>query len=94
MIKILNKGWYVAKLTLFYKRALSNGDFYKQTGSITMGQDYAFYMPYDAQLSSTIVVAHAIAGVRIMSVKVESNPACFHVWGTTLFPVWSKMPCW
>lgn len=90
----MNKGWYIAKLTLFYKRSLSNGEIYRQTGSIAIGQDYAFYLPYDVDLSSTVFVAHAIAGIRIFSERIETKNDCFHVWGTTLIPYWSRMPCW
>ncbi|CAF0767301.1 unnamed protein product [Brachionus calyciflorus] len=95
IVKIKNKGFYVAKLSLFYRRVQkSYGQVYKQTGSITIGQDYAFYMPYDTDLTSTLLVVHAVAGKRVMTVKIDNSLTCFHTWGTTLFPAWSPMPCW
>ena len=90
-----NKGFYVAKLSLFYKRhPRSFTQVYQQSGSIPIGQDFMFFMPFDTDLESAYLVAHAIAGVRIMAAQIETTPICYHVWGTTLFPAWSQMPCW
>jgi hypothetical protein len=97
VIKIYNKGWYTADLKLYYevqegieKRRIV------QTGHILGGQNYAFYVPYtvnyDGAYGVTLVV-HAIAGKQVMSQRVKTSPQCYHVWGTTLIPYWSSMPC-
>ena len=94
MIKILNKGWFVAKMTLIYRREFSNGEITKLGDSIAIGKDYTFKMPYDTDLSSTFFVVHAVGGVRVFNLKIEKKQDCFHVWGTTLIPQYSRMPCW
>ena len=94
VIKIRNKGWYVARLNLYYRRYSLPNQIIEQTGQILLGQDYAFYMPYDVDLSSTVLMAYAVGGVNIMHVNIITSPQCFHMWGTTLFPRWTPINCW
>lgn len=68
-----------------------------QRGSAALGQDYVFRIPYNILLTGTKGVylkANAVAGIEIFSVQIENTPVCFHVWGTTLIPFWTYMPCW
>merc|ERR1712150_286300 len=90
---ITNKGGYIAEMKLSY--VLNNGNNeipVTQTGSILVGQSYAFYIPgtidYQGD-SGGILTVKAIGGIQILMTKIETNPACYHVWGTTLIPFWS-----
>jgi hypothetical protein len=92
---VRNKGWYIAKLTVFYRRLTeSKNAILKLTKSIAISQDHTFVLPSDIDLEYAYLVAHAIAGIEIMKVKIVKTPECFHVWGTTLIPYWSYMLCW
>ena len=67
-----------------------------QTGSITAGQDYGFYVPFSVNYDGAtgcVLEVNAVAGVNVMRVRIRSNPECFHVWGSTLFPSWSSVNC-
>ncbi|RNA43062.1 Cadherin-related tumor suppressor [Brachionus plicatilis] len=92
IVKVKNKGFYLAKTTLIF-RQLTSKVFNRMNKVISMGQEHVFEMPADTDLSSSYLVVHAIAGTRVMTVKINSNPSCFHVWGTTLYPVWSYIDC-
>jgi hypothetical protein len=94
VIKIANKGWYLAHLTLFYRRLQRPSSIEKRTAQIAISQEYAFTMPYDVDLMSVILIADALAGLNIMTVNIRTSPECFHLWGTTLFPASSSVPCW
>lgn len=69
----------------------------QQKGSIALNQDYAFYIPNSVNLDSAggvYLTIDAVLGVRVFSLRIASNPDCFHLWGTTLIPQWSRMNCW
>ena len=55
--------------------------------------DYGFRIPelvdYEAGQGATLVVT-AVAGVNVLTVRLHSDPECFHVWGTTTLPQWSQ----
>lgn len=95
VVKILNKGWFIAKLTLYYKRLSSGTQVIKQTGSIVLGQDYGFYIPFDADLDSIWLFAHALAGPNIFHLQIRPiHPICFHLWGAVFSPRWTRIDCW
>lgn len=99
-VRVKNKGWYIANLKLTYQvqRQGSQGtkETVVQSGSITAGQDYGFKVPYgvvyDSPFGCTLTV-EAVAGVRVMSVRISSDPQCFDVWGGSLTPKWSSVNC-
>lgn len=80
-------------MTLIFKQVPS-GNLDRMTKSIPIGQEHVFKIPFNTDLFSTYLVVHAIAGIRIMMVKINSTPSCFHVWGTTFYPNWSIVDCW
>ena len=95
VIKILNKGWFVANFKLSYE-TVDNKSITQQT-SIIVGQRHTFNITEEINFSvdkPIRLVGEAMAGITIMNITVESSPACFHVWGSTIFPSWSSMPCW
>jgi hypothetical protein len=66
-------------------------------GSTTLGRDFVFGIPYNVLLTGTKGVylrAHAVAGIDIFFQQILRDPQCYHVWGTTLIPFWTPMPCW
>ena len=80
-------------MTIIYRRTFTNGDIIKETNSISAGNEFTFRMPYDTDLSSAYLVVHAVAGSQVMSVKIQKKNDCFTVWGTTLSPEYSRIPC-
>lgn len=94
IIKLLNKGWYLAKLTIYYKVESSNGERERETVFIPIHQEHVFRLPYDTDLKSTFLIAHAVAGKNIMNVQIKQRNECFHIWGTSLNSIYSSMPCW
>ena len=67
-----------------------------QTGSITSGADYAFYVPFGVNydgINGCFLEVNAVAGYQVMRTRIRSNPECFHIWGTTLNPSWSTVNC-
>lgn len=98
MIKILNKGWYVAELILNYQ--VQNGMTKvpaQEKKRIALGQQHIFYLPnivnYDST-EGTFLIVKAIWGKTVLATRIRSDPECFHIWGTTLIPFWTRMPCW
>ena len=56
-----------------------------QYGSITSGQDYGFKIPNNVSYISDygcILEINAVGGVRVMRVRINSNPECFDIWVT------------
>lgn len=98
MVKVLNKGWYVADLTLNYE--VQNGLTKvpaQQKKRIAINQDHVFYLPTSVNYDSTggaVLIVNAIWGKQVVATRIRSDPDCFHVWGTTLIPFWTRMPCW
>jgi hypothetical protein len=91
---VANKGWYVASLTLFYRRLPLITSIVKKHAEIMIQQEFAFTMPYDVDLNSVILIADAVAGVNIFTTNIKTSPQCFHTWGTTLFPSYAEVECW
>lgn len=98
IVKILNRGWYVASLQAYYE--LQDNPYSRvgvqQRGSIAKNQDFAFYIPgtVDVNTGAGIVIsADAVLGVRIFSIRILSSPTCIHIWGTTLIPFWTYVDC-
>jgi hypothetical protein len=93
-VRVLNKGWYIARLQIRWK--LGSRDV-SQSAEILAGQQYTFTIPYEVNVdgvSGIVLIADAVAGKRIMEVRVKGNPQqCYHIWGTTLFPAWSPINC-
>ncbi len=58
-----------------------------QRGSVVLGQDYVFRIPYNVLLTGTRKVflkTHAVAGIEIFRLHIHQNPECFHVWGNKI----------
>ena len=95
VIKISNKGWFVANFKLSYE-SIDNKSITQQS-SIIVGQSHTFNITEEIDMSAEKpirLVGQAVAGLMILNITIEENPACFHVWGTSIFPSWSNMPCW
>jgi len=89
---VLNKGGYTAELELVYYNPTRT----VQKGTILSLQGYAFYIPGNIDYNTdpgVVLTAKAIGGKTIMSKRLTASPECFHVWGTTLNPVWSNVNC-
>ena len=97
VVKILNKGGYVADIRVDYELQQNLVKFpVQQRGKIALNQDFAFYIPRQVVLEGEIGIvftAEAIGGVRIFSIRVPADPTCVHIWGTTLIPYWSFIDC-
>lgn len=97
VVKILNKGWYVADVRVDYELQQNFVKFpIQQKASLTINQDYAFYIPRQVVLEGELGIvftADAVAGYRIFSIRVPATKTCVHVWGTTLNPKWSYVDC-
>ena len=93
-VKIRNRGWYIASLALRYEY---NNQIVTQTGLVTSGLEYGFLIPFSVNYESEfgcILEASAVAGINIINnIRVDSNPLCIDIWGTTLAPLWSKIDC-
>jgi len=89
-IIVVNKGGYTSWMELIYYNPTKT----VQTGSITSGQAYAFYVPgeldYNVGEGARLNV-YALGGNTVFSERVFNNPACYHVWGTTLNGQWSPI---
>lgn len=97
VVKILNKGFYVADVRVDYELQQNFVKFpIQQKTSLVINQDYAFYIPRQVVLEGELGIvftADARAGYRIFSVRVPASKTCVHVWGTTLMPSWSYVDC-
>ena len=80
-------------MILIYRRMFTNGDVIKETNSIAGGNEFTYRMPYDTDPASAYLAVYAVAGTQVMTVKIETKHDCFDVWGTTLFPEYSRMSC-
>ncbi len=83
------------KMTLVYRRTYTNGDLVKEMKTISSGSQFSLRLPFDTDLSSAYLALHAIGGTNIITTKIETNTNCilFNIWGTTLLPQYSKLPC-
>lgn len=64
---------------------------------IALGQRHIFYLPNTVNYDSTegtILNVKAIWGKSVLATRIRSDPECFHIWGTTLIPFWTRMTCW
>merc|ERR1712110_890390 len=89
---VTNRGGYTATLQLQYYNPTKT----VQTGSITSGQSYAFYIPGDIDYSSgpgAYLEVYANGGNRVLAKQIYGNPECIDVWGGTLNPQWSNVNC-
>lgn len=67
-----------------------------QTGSIVHGQNYGFFIPYTVDYNlgtGCILSVHAMAGNDVMNIRITDNPACYHVYGTTLDTGFTQVVC-
>jgi hypothetical protein len=82
-VRINNKGWYTANMKLTYE--VQRGQVKEtvvQTGSINLGQNYGFLVPFSVNYDGAtgcILEINAVAGVQVMRVRIRSNPQCFDV---------------
>jgi hypothetical protein len=87
----------VANIRVDYEQQIGLTKFpVQQRGSIALNQDFAFYIPRSVVLDGEIGIvftAEAVLGVRIFSVRITADPQCFHIWGVTLFPAWTRIDC-
>ena len=87
-------GGYTAELKLTYELVryigvnLTTKETVNQYGSITSGQDYGFKIPYNVSYISNfgcVLEVNAVGGVRVMRVRINSNPECFDIWVCFIF---------
>ena len=92
-VRVLNKGWYTADVQLTYTRKLSNNQAQTVGRTILALQEAVFRLPSDTLSFTTRLIVNAVLGVRVMDVQLSGKNQCFDVWGTTLIPFWTPMPC-
>lgn len=95
IIKVTNNGWFIIKLTLIYRKTFTSGELLKETRMISSGSEFNCHVPFDTDFSSVYLVLHAIGGSNIINTKIEQIKNCtlFNIWGTSLFPRYSKSTC-
>lgn len=67
-----------------------------QTGTISSGQTYDFYIPGDVDFEvgeGVRVVGTAIGGIQVFNKRINADPTCIHAWGTTQGPSWTTVDC-
>jgi len=89
VVKIKNKGFYVAKAEISY---VSNGVLQVQSKSISAPNSQTFILPYTAQ--NILLTVNAVAGKQVFSLPITNEQECFHVWGTTFVTRYSTIACW
>lgn len=94
-MKIRNRGWYIASLSVRYEY---NNQIVTQTGTVTSSLEYGFKIPFSVNYESEygcILEVDAVAGLNIINnLRIDNNPLCIDIWGTTLAPSWSKVDCY
>ena len=97
MIKVFNKGWYVAEMSLTYPIQVGiRKEIATQTASINLGQEFTFRLPYSVDYEyqiGTFLTIKAVAGVQVLNIKITSTPVCIHIWGVTFITRWTFMKC-
>ena len=93
IIKVKNKGWYVADMSVVVRDKSTTLETY-YSKHIWSPNDEIIVVPQDFTKVNVLLQVNAIGGIRIFSLDIKKNYACFHVWGTLFFPAWTEMPCW
>lgn len=90
---VTNKGGYTAQMYLEYY----NPTKVIQSGTITSGQSYAFYVPGNVDYNNGVgarLTVDAVGGNRVVNqLLMRNNPECVHVYGTTLNTLYSYVDC-
>ena len=89
VVKIKNKGLYVAKAEISYA---SNGVSQVQSKSINAPNSQTFILPFTAQ--KILLTVSAVAGKQVFSLPITNEQECFHVWGTTYVTRYITIACW
>jgi len=97
ILRVLNKGFFVTKLRLIYE--VQNGQVKEQvtqTGKILIGQEKVFRIPesvdYNSEYGVTLIL-DVVLSFKKISVRINANPECVHLWGICFAPKWSKVNC-
>jgi hypothetical protein len=85
-IEIKNKGWYVAKI------ALKTQNSTVAKSSVLAPQKMKFTYKYDSR-DPVFIEIHAVAGKIVAKEEPMYVDECWHIWGTTQFPYWSRINC-
>lgn len=100
VVKVKNKGGYVAYLKMDYEltdQATGRKRPIQQTGRIPLNYDYAFYIPravvLDGEFGAVLTVTTG-TGRRVLREKIRRSPECIHVWGSVTRPKWTYVNCW
>ena len=95
IIKITNNGWFIIKMTLIYRKIFTSGELLKKTRTVSSGSEFDCHVPFDTDFSSAYLVLHAVGGSTIINTRIEPIKNCtlFNIWGTSLFPHYSKSTC-
>lgn len=88
-LSVLNKGGFTALISFSY---LLNNKRVEEKASLTSGLTKVF--TYDKNATQEVVRVSALAGKKdFVYERVLNFKECWHVWGTTLFPAYSKINC-
>lgn len=98
VIKIMNKGFLIANMKVSYELQVdANKVPVVQSGSIVIGQAFAFYVPasvnYDGDVGVTLKIDIPLSFKQI-SFRLQTSPQCFHIWGIVFSPEFSPVNCW
>lgn len=98
IIKVWNKGFFIANMRVNYEEQVGADKMaVEQKGSIVLGQAYAFYIPGTVNYAGDVGVTlniDVVFAFRKISVKIQSDPECFHIWGIFFAPSWARVECW
>lgn len=91
-VKIYNKGGYVAVILFKYELNETNR---QEKKSLTAPRKFTF--KYDRRATNVEIIIDALAGrkgfLKTKIIPLEEINTCFHVWGTTIFPKFSRINC-
>lgn len=97
IVKIRNYGWYVASTRVDYElNDGSNKIAVQQKTKLARLSDYTFYIPNSVSLTAGIGIVFSvdiIAGPRLLSIKIPSEPFCTYIYGYTFFAWAVRVDC-
>lgn len=91
-VKIYNKGWYTAVMSL---RFINNGTNYRLKKTLTGGLRHTF--KYNIKAQNVTLVIDALLGKNVLNKKLNPTDeplVCYHVWGSVFSTRSSRMNCW
>lgn len=95
----MNKGWFLAKLTLKYQNQIGISKFeVEENQYLFLGANsITFNVPVSVNYESmngVQLTADVVLGPQIFTERITQDPDCFHIWGSLFSPTWSRAECW